>query len=161
VNAGRELDALVAEKVMGLDISVRPKHEWKGDADGSRDIFAYEEGDYHNGPCCVRCHFGFCHHCNPAGYDTPCAPSETVAAYSTDIAAAWTVVEKMGLSVVRSEDGWYAIKPEDIEHSTVRGTAYPTLTLVGREFAYNTAYETAPLAICRAALAAVGVEVPA
>lgn len=27
------------------------------------DIFAYEEGAYHNGPRCKVCGYGFCHHC--------------------------------------------------------------------------------------------------
>jgi hypothetical protein len=28
------------------------------------DIFAYEQGEYHNGPRCKVCGYGFCHHCN-------------------------------------------------------------------------------------------------
>ena len=36
------------------------------------DIFAFEEGEFHNGPKCSVCGFGFCHHCYSEGYDTNC-----------------------------------------------------------------------------------------
>jgi len=38
-------------------------HEWKIDEDGEIDIFAYNPHDPHNGPECVKCGYGFCHHC--------------------------------------------------------------------------------------------------
>lgn len=38
-------------------------HEWRRDEDGEVDIFAYTEGQYCNGPECVKCGYGFCHHC--------------------------------------------------------------------------------------------------
>jgi hypothetical protein len=79
--------------------------------------------------------------------------------YSTDIESAWRVVEKMGLSVVRSEDGWYALAPEDIEHGTVRGTDYPKISLILAEGERPEPQATAPMAICLAALQAVGVKV--
>ena len=43
---------------------VRPKgHVWKtNDYDRGIDIFGYDCGD-HNGPVCVNCGYGFCHHC--------------------------------------------------------------------------------------------------
>ncbi len=37
-------------------------HIWKTDDDGAVDIFGYEYGT-HNGPVCVVCGYGFCHHC--------------------------------------------------------------------------------------------------
>jgi hypothetical protein len=114
-DAGRALDALIAEEVMGIAV-VRGSH---------RHHFYLPDSD------------------------------EEVAPYSTDIAAAWLVVERMRMSVVRSDDGWYAIVPEDIQHGSLRGTAYPTITLVNPEGKYPEPAETAPLAICRAALAAV------
>ena len=47
------------------------KHKWI--KEGRRiDVFAYEEGEYHNGPKCSVCGFGFCHHCYPEGYKTSC-----------------------------------------------------------------------------------------
>lgn len=36
------------------------------------DICAYMAGDIHNGPRCMICGYGFCHHCYPKGYDTRC-----------------------------------------------------------------------------------------
>ena len=40
----------------------RRGHVWKKDEDGYVEIFAYAEG-HHNGPQCVKCGYGFCHHC--------------------------------------------------------------------------------------------------
>lgn len=37
-------------------------HKWAQE-DGQVDIFAYYEGNIHNGPQCVNCGYGFCHHC--------------------------------------------------------------------------------------------------
>lgn len=45
------------------------KHQWKKQEDGSIDIFAFEYGDYHNGPCCELCEFGDCQHCNSKVWD--------------------------------------------------------------------------------------------
>lgn len=42
---------------------IDPKgHEWEKDEDGSVNIFATSDGN-HNGPRCVKCDYGFCHHC--------------------------------------------------------------------------------------------------
>jgi len=38
-------------------------HIWKRDETGNVDIFAYDY-DYHNGPRCIKCGYGFCHHCS-------------------------------------------------------------------------------------------------
>ncbi|HEY4760799.1 MAG TPA: hypothetical protein VIH42_09490 [Thermoguttaceae bacterium] len=38
-------------------------HTWKHDEGGSLDIFAYNVGEHHNGPRCIKCNYGFCHHC--------------------------------------------------------------------------------------------------
>lgn len=38
-------------------------HEWKKDSRGIVDIFAFHPAIYHNGPLCVKCGYGFCHHC--------------------------------------------------------------------------------------------------
>jgi hypothetical protein len=37
-------------------------HVWQLGEDGKPDYFAFEEGD-HNGYCCIRCGYIFCHHC--------------------------------------------------------------------------------------------------
>ena len=103
MNAGRELDALVAEKVMG----------WTN----------------------VRF---ICHGLSLRG-EVDGEPSEKVPFYSVDIDAAWDVVEKIGTSfTLERYNRWYV------------------------EFGdrYSAAADTAPHAICLAALKAVGVEVP-
>ncbi len=73
-----------------------------------------------------------------------------VPKFSTDISAAWQVVEKMGISVIASEDGWYAGVTKDVIH---------TCDNAGHEAkevqAHFVLADTAPLAICRAALSAL------
>jgi len=45
------------------DYETHPKgHKWETDIEGNVNIFAFEHG-YHNGPVCVKCGYGFCHHC--------------------------------------------------------------------------------------------------
>lgn len=39
-------------------------HVWEVDWNGDVELFAYQEGKFHNGPRCVRCGYGFCHHCH-------------------------------------------------------------------------------------------------
>ena len=104
MKAGEELDALVAERVMGLvrgvDFGEWPEHDWKREEDGSIDIFGYESGDYHNGPGCKRCGWGYCHHCDP--WDPNDLPEEVRTCkvsspkYSTFLPMAWKVFEKLG-----------------------------------------------------------------
>jgi len=98
LKAGRELDTLIAEKVMGLDIG--------DDCDHSIDS-------------CL------------------CFPP-----YSTDIAAAWQVVDKL----ISAECGFVVSG----------GGSLPWLATFRNGQAHA---ETAPLAICLAALKAVGYEV--
>lgn len=89
MNPGRYLDALVAEKVMGLKLK-NPQPEskwWKGrfylemDSKGA-DVKVDSLGYWH----------------------------ELVPEYSTDIAAAWKVVEKLGLeddwNIAQTSGGW-------------------------------------------------------
>lgn len=39
-------------------------HEWvKNDDDGSINIFAFNPSRFCNGPLCIKCGYGFCHHC--------------------------------------------------------------------------------------------------
>lgn len=118
----RELDIEVAMKVMGWEPWVSPVQPR-----GSTTPDCWRTGDRRR-------------------------PSVRISGWSpsTDIKAAWEVVEKCGLSVVRSEDGWYAMKPEDIVHDSPSA-----INLIGSEDAELSAYESAPLAICKAALAAV------
>jgi len=109
---GRELDALVAEKVMGCDTK---QFIWKryGKPDAIQDC-------EYGGPC----------------------------NYSTDIAAAWQVVEKM-----EHDDWWW-------EAANVVPNSDPIVyefkwTHRGVIKAFYACEDTIPLAICRAALLAV------
>ena len=53
-----------------------PEHDWERNKNGDIDNFAYE-GDYHNGPACTRCHYAFCIHCDPDGWNKePCIIDE-------------------------------------------------------------------------------------
>lgn len=38
-------------------------HNWIKTDDGMIDMMAWESGDYHNGPRCEVCDYGFCEHC--------------------------------------------------------------------------------------------------
>jgi hypothetical protein len=155
MNAGRELDALVAEKVMGtitwthgkafvtqpngcrsLGIAVFPN--------GVDERFVIRDGNA-NG--------------NWSRGDGNRWMTEALPHYSTDIAAAWQVVEFLQREWDRLDEkesqfwrfedchphGWIArvIWPHDGEAEIASVDA-----------------DTAPLAICLAALAACGVEVP-
>lgn len=136
--AGRELDALVAEKVMGLmDHGAREQHEWGDD---------FDVPDYHSGHCCKWC----------GVYEPTCGcPKDDVGPcvkepqpYSTSIAAAWDVVEKMS-----SDHGYWMT----LQHET-DGSGPIALCQFSKDgsptiHAYG---DTAPLAICRAALKAAG-----
>lgn len=51
------------------------QHDWQRDEDDDIDIFAFNPHDPHNGPVCVRCGEGFCHHCEPDCYRYVC-PSD-------------------------------------------------------------------------------------
>lgn len=142
MKAGRELDALVAEKVMGWEV-------WGFDGDP--------------GPCRE----------SSEGYIWSWRPS-------TDIKAAWEVVERLGLTVTPVEV-WFAS-----EYDRAGGNPQPGYRWVAwKAMECAQVIEnnpdpdnwtgmldesfpppdqvacTAPLAICLAALKAVGVEVPA
>lgn len=112
ISPGRELDALVAEKVMGIS------------------DFKHAQLDANN--MCPRCY-------RPSGANdflpVQCVP----APYSEDIAAAWTVMERMPpRTYLRKDDDRWLCKIADIAGASA---------------------ETASLAICLAALKAVGVTV--
>lgn len=120
----REIDALVAEKVMGHTVEPRLpglSGEYWDDTDGG-----------------------------------------IVSDYSSDIAAAWQVVEKfveqvkadrnMEISFVMGFDG---------SHWEAGIWKHDEWYLGGGGYVHEIKADTAPLAICLAALKAVGVEVPA
>lgn len=120
LEAGPEIDALVAEKVMGWKPDDDDGHAWE-DADG--DWKAHRK----DGPW----------------MDT----GEVIWSPSTDIAAAWEVVEKF--SKFRIDNHGHYDDPKLRYMCEVYDEARDLHS--GRVFG-----ETAPLAICRAALRAVG-----
>jgi hypothetical protein len=126
--AGREMDALIAERVMGMQW-----YSWTDEAMGGiirglrfPDRFSYAVLEF---------------------YERTTIEYPALEPYSTDVKAAWGVVEKMtplyrfGLAQVESGRFWFA-QFENIEH-------------FGEWEAFESEDETAPLAICRAALLAV------
>ena len=122
MQAGPALDALVDEKVMGIQLLHIPSGvDWSDGPD--------ERG-------------WFCRLCGAkvkewSGYEG-CTVSKTK--YSSDIAAAWPVVEKLRLHIDQISDNSWVV-------STSHDWNEPDIT-----YGYG---DTAPLAICRAALKAV------
>jgi hypothetical protein len=137
----REIDALVAEKVMGSRVAwIKPEHIDRGDGKGM------EEGSFEPYPVMT------------SGDSLIEAPK-----YSTDIAAAWEVVERM-----RGE-GWSfrfgnnsCAKDQNVA-SFAQGWRGLGANILTGEYIYDDnssmVAETAPLAICKAALKAKGIEV--
>lgn len=123
MKAGRELDALVGQKVMGWTRAYdrRLKGEWWSAPEDPQGFYA----------------------------DFP--------EWSTDISAAWVVVEKM-----RERGFWFRMStPFSLKGTTLFGgfTSHNSTGWNGRPD-YGHAAESAPEVICLAALKACGVEVP-
>lgn len=134
MNAGHELDALVAEKVMG----------WK----------KVQSEDDPAGWCWLAPHGS-----------TRASTTKSIPFYSTDIAAAWEVLEKQGVSgmAIIHDDGvgadgkpwacvWNGMQPVE----RIEAEPFCTTYFIDPDTPWA---ETVPLAICLAALKAVGLEV--
>lgn len=133
MKAGRELDGLVAEHVMGLPRPDGPLPPYTGNE------VVIEPFDY----------MGWV--VQSSGYDAGDELEIVPHRYSTDIAAAWQVVEATDPACE-----WSVTKTAGDEyHCEIRGVLSGCTT-------HAEAYaDTAPLSICLAALQALGVEVPA
>lgn len=120
---GRELDALVAQHVMKCKVSKILDYGVQGDYRYRCDC---------NGPSPIG---------NPphAGYSF----DNDILEYSSDIAAAWQVVEKLGLAVAPDDEGGWVSAPGSYYLDTAKAVNAPTATV----------------AICLAALKVVGVNV--
>jgi hypothetical protein len=138
MKAGRELDALVAEKVMGL----YKESNGKGYFDKS---LAMAEFDYT--PMARTLDDGKLAWTQGNGNRWF---TRTLPDYSTDIAAAWEVARKMKVSLICSVDGWYAAVTGDVIHTCDR---FPNIAkeVHGKYWALA---DAAPEAICKAALLA-------
>ena len=126
---GRELDAAVAKEVMRWDHSIAANFPWQMIPPGPRKYVDMTDVKQLSGPLVTE----------------PIAEIRAVPHYSTDIAAAWTVVEKM------AEDGlWLTLQ------SMWSGQTFTAVFRRGKDFAGESGiWCPAPEAICRAALAAV------
>ena len=123
-NAGRELDALVAEKVMECQVIWREQNL----------PFAAPK-EPHCG-CPERIHE---------------TPFRGLSAYSTSIAAAWQVWEHLA-----QREGWFA----NVQTCCRPEHQWCAIVADGEGHLWEGQADTAPLAICLAALKAVGIEVP-
>jgi len=133
MEANRELDALIAEKVLGI---TGIEH---GDSDWWEEDFPLSEG------WLIRDH-----------------DYREVPHYSTDIAAAWQIVELMTSRMGYQNLGFRWVGPVFKPETDYLDTTWPLGTTCWyvmveadgrREYLYA---DTAPLAICSAALAAIG-----
>jgi hypothetical protein len=145
---GRELDAAVAEKVMGWEWLERLNGGSKGTS--RKAIFPPEDSDW------VRVNFN-ADHWRPAqngterfsDWDDCCRSPDGdygMPCYSTNIAAAMQVVERF--------PEWTIFKVDDSENSTASVEYHVEVTNDCRVFTCRAA--SVPEAICRAALAAEG-----
>lgn len=133
MKAGRELDILVAEKVLGLKVV---KTVW-----GKRKQYGcYSIGE-------------------PDWYDDAGATElgNPLPAYSTDIAAAWEVVEHMNNLGTKSRDAYFILNKSD---SGFKVSFYRRKHVGPGQWDYVAYHgtvkaDTAPMAICLAALKAV------
>jgi hypothetical protein len=125
LESGRELDTLIAEKVMDEPIGPCPG-----------DSSEWSDYEYH----------WVCEVCRELTRMTiVSAHARRQEPYSTEIAAAWRIVEKLGLSVIQyATDDWVA---GSFGEAPAGNEFY-----IDDHFEYSGEGSTAPLAICRAAL---------
>lgn len=135
MQAGREMDALIAEKVTGWKAQHLP-----GKCDGKYFIRCGACGAYGHGNCYgngegqiqIKC-----------GEHVSCWEKAELPAYSTEIAAAWKIVEKMHMTVYTPGSSY-----SSGEYDSFSRGLYAAETQDGE----NGDGDTAPLAVCRAAL---------
>lgn len=133
MEAGSELDALVATKVMGLV----PCNKWTPGSIGSAGGF------------CMFSHHDICGHemgkCFPSVPDLDWIGNGPQP-YSTNIASAWLVVDRLRSFYsnvnLHGANGW--------------GLSLGIITLDGEDWTAPIPADTAPLAICLAALEVLG-----
>lgn len=131
MQAGPELDQLVAERVMGWK-----RHVWAERAVLVNTVYCTECGATENKGAEKRASM-FCHH-----------PDSDIPNYSVDIVAAWVVVEEL------NSCGHPISIRLDWHGKIVSGDGYARIYLDNLSGEY-TQGGTAPLAICRAALKAI------
>jgi hypothetical protein len=132
---GRELDALIAEKVMGWSRNLDDKYgerPWKR-PDGTQVVT-----DFLSAPCDMK-----------------------MPKYSTDIAAAWQVAEKLKLCVWPTNKGRWFVFQEDFDEDY--GDEYwfggDSIDETVKTTRNGAVADTAALAICLSALKFLGIEI--
>lgn len=125
---GSELDAFIAEKVMGLKPLDLPLFSVKDDFD--KIVISHVVSEW---------------------FDL-----KTPKHYSTDIAAAWEVVEKL-----RAEEFFFIVSNSEISTGLIKIGENKIFASFGKKHrkVETTVGETSPHAICLAALKAVGAEI--
>lgn len=136
--AGREMDAQVAEKVMGAT--------WRDSDSVDRAVCTMRKMCGRPKRALVLAGRVMCWQSVSGAMLIPDdGPHDTLPHYSTDIAAAWLVVEKL------RADGWDFNFDHDVGRSAhALFTRRPILS----DCLFEQYADTAPLAICKAALAA-------
>jgi hypothetical protein len=139
---GRALDALVAEHVMGLMVKPITFIDGRGPRPERGTVGKpYKMADGRMGVSAL-----------------------IIPSYSTEMAAAWEVVEKITQSIVEAKEGqWWldglGFNPDDTsDPRTDRWRCWFTSERGGARIEASAEADTAPLAICLAALRAVGVQ---
>lgn len=67
----RPVEGIVRAYFLDMPYVKNPRgHEWEM-VNGDIYVFAFNPGDPHNGPRCVKCGYGFCQHCQE-GPDHDC-----------------------------------------------------------------------------------------
>lgn len=131
--AGREMDVLIAEKVMQLD---HYEHRWEADGECEKCKCVT---DFHSG----RIYLNY----KKIDYRDCTNPDP----YSTDISAAWEVVDEI-------KDKWGMVNLEyshDKELDPPDADKWSVYFDIDFDDSFMAFADTAPLAICRAALLAV------
>lgn len=147
---GRDLDILIAEKVFTLKICTCTDEEvdkWK--REGSRVYSPFY-------PTFEPSRFGSHNNCNKCGDRYFSTSWDGPNSYSTDIAAAWEVVEKFIKDGKHINIAYYQKLGPNID-----GPPYEAHWTVTGIYAWDlekAQAETAPHAICLAALKAVGID---
>ena len=137
---GREMDALVAERVMGKNLRRCEHHEW-----GTETI---DVADYHYGICCKNCFAFWMVCCEEPEPQNQCVTPHPY--YSTSISAAWEVVEKL------NDWAWLIYGGERHGYSWNADLVTNDGAFSSYDHLHGDKIHSAPHAICLAALKAVG-----
>lgn len=67
-----DFNSKLQEKEKPKKMNKTKQHSWIKNEDGEIDNWQYFCGEYHNGPECEICSYGFCHHCKNEYNDETC-----------------------------------------------------------------------------------------